>query len=114
MDARATGDVARLADVPPPVRTCIGCRGQGEKGELLRIVWSAGGPLADPRQTAPGRGAYLHRSADCLRSAVKRRSAGRALRVTGVDPAALSAAVEPHLDPSGEIAQETTSRNRTR
>ena len=104
--------VARLADVPPPVRTCIGCREQAEKGALLRVVWSAGGPLADPRQTAPGRGAYLHRSADCLRSAIKRRSAGRALRVTGVDPEALSVAVEPHLAASGETARETTSRNR--
>ena len=106
--------MARLADVPPPVRTCIGCRGQGEKGELLRVVWSTGGPLADPGQTAPGRGAYLHRSADCLRSAIRRRSAVRALRVTGVDPVALSAAVEPHLGPIGETASQTTSRNRTR
>ena len=106
--------MARLAGVPLPVRTCIGCRSKAEKGELLRVVWSAGGPLADPKQTAPGRGAYLHRSTDCLRSAIKRRSAGRALRVTGVDPAALSAAVEPQLGPSGETAQQTTSRNRTR
>ncbi len=106
--------MARLADVPLPARTCIGCRGQGEKATLLRIVWSAGGPVADPGQTAPGRGAYLHRSADCLRAAVKRRSAGRALRVTGVDPAALTAAVEPHLGPPGETARDTTSQNRTR
>jgi predicted RNA-binding protein YlxR (DUF448 family) len=103
--------VTRLADVPRPVRTCIGCRGQEDKAALLRIVWSGAGPLADPRQTAPGRGAYLHHSLDCLRLAVKRRSAGRALRVTGVDPSALSAAVEPHLGPSEQSGPGTTSRN---
>ena len=87
-----------------PVRTCIGCRGQAEKGDLLRIVWGAdprraggAGPVVDATQTAPGRGAYLHRSADCLRLAIKRHSAGRALRVAGVDPEALSAAVDTHL-----------------
>jgi len=94
--------------VSHPLRTCIGCRGHDDKAELLRIVWRAdlgsagdGGPVVDPRQTAPGRGAYLHRSADCLQLAVKRRSAGRALRVAGVDPAALSAAVDPHLGGPG-------------
>jgi len=108
-------DVARLNDVPRPVRTCIGCRKQAEKGDLLRIVWSAdGGPRADPRQIATGRGAYLHRSADCLGLAIKRRSAGRALRVAGVDPAGLSEVVEPHLGESDRTVRETTSRNRER
>jgi predicted RNA-binding protein YlxR (DUF448 family) len=104
--------VARLDVVPSPVRTCIGCRRQAEKVDLLRIVWSAdGGPRADPRQTATGRGAYLHRSGDCLGLAIKRRSAGRALRVAGVDPVELSAVVEPHLGASGRTDRETTSRN---
>ena len=86
--------------MPRPVRTCIGCRGQEDKVDLLRIVWSgAGAPLADPRQNAPGRGAYLHRSAECLQLAIKRRAAGRALRVAGVDPVALATAVDPHLSP---------------
>lgn len=81
---------------------------------LLRIVWSDAGPLADPRQIAPGRGAYLHHSVDCLRLAIKRRSAGRALRVSGVDPSALTAAVEPYLGLSAQSARETTSRNGAR
>jgi predicted RNA-binding protein YlxR (DUF448 family) len=90
--------------VSAPIRTCIGCRGRADKADLLRIVWGAeprrdadGGPVVDATQTAPGRGAYLHHSADCLQLAVKRRAAGRALRVAGVDPAALTAAVEGHL-----------------
>lgn len=82
----------------PPLRTCIGCRSQAAKAELLRVTWREGvGPVADPRQVAPGRGAYLHPETACLQLAVKRRAAGRALRVSGVDPDALSAAVAPHL-----------------
>ena len=85
----------------PPLRTCIGCRGTAPKAELLRIVWDAAGtragPIADPRQIAPGRGAYLHRDADCVGLAVKRRALGRALRVSSVDPTALTEAVEPYV-----------------
>lgn len=82
-----------------PLRTCIGCRSQAAKDQLLRVTWQDDvGPVADPRQVAPGRGAYLHPRSDCLQLAVKRRAAGRALRVSGVDPAALSATVAPHLD----------------
>ncbi len=92
--------VDRLPDVPNPVRTCIGCRVRAEKPDLLRLVWRADtGPLADAAQTAPGRGAYLHRNAACLQLAVKRRAAGRAWRVAGVDPTALAEAVEAHLRP---------------
>ncbi len=87
-----------LDDVSEPLRTCIGCRSQASKGELLRVTWQDGvGPVADPRQVAPGRGAYLHARRGCLQLAVKRRAAGRALRVPGVDPDALTAAVAPHL-----------------
>ena len=59
------------------------------------MVWH-GGLVADPSQTEPGRGAYLHTSTDCLELAIKRRALGRALRLSGtsVDPAALRRATE--------------------
>ena len=67
----------------------------------MRIVWEQGptvaGPRADLRQTAPGRGAYLHHSGQCLGLAVKRRALGRALRVSSVDPAVLTEAVGPYV-----------------
>ena len=90
-----------LEAVVPPVRTCIGCRERASKGELIRLVWRDG-DVVDERQTAPGRGAYLHRSRACLELAIKRRALGRALRVQGQpgDPAALRAVVQPRLDPS--------------
>ena len=72
-----------------PVRTCVGCRRKAGKSELVRLVWQEA-CVVDPAQREPGRGAYLHRGPDCVALAVKRRSLGRALRVTGVDPEVLT------------------------
>jgi predicted RNA-binding protein YlxR (DUF448 family) len=68
-----------------PVRTCIGCRKRAAKRELLRVVagtdasgqWSA---VPDPTGTAPGRGAHLHPTAECLARAERTRAFARALR----------------------------------
>ena len=72
-----------------PVRTCVGCRRKAGKSELVRLVWQQS-VVVDPAQREPGRGAYLHPGPDCVALAVKRRSLGRALRVTGVDPEVLT------------------------
>ena len=74
------------------MRTCVGCRGSAHKAELVRLVWH-GTIVVDLSQTEPGRGAYLHRRPECLELAVQRRSLGRALRVTAVDPHGLRRAV---------------------
>ncbi len=69
------------------VRTCIGCRQRAEKSELLRVVASDRGPdrevLPDPAGRAPGRGAHLHPTTECLELAVRRRAFPRALKVEG-------------------------------
>jgi predicted RNA-binding protein YlxR (DUF448 family) len=75
--------------VSRPVRTCIGCRRQAAKSELVRLVWQQT-VVVDPFQREPGRGAYLHRGPDCLAQAVRRRAVTRALRITGYDPDALT------------------------
>ncbi|SDE47925.1 YlxR family protein [Auraticoccus monumenti] len=87
-----------------PVRTCVGCRERSEKSLLLRLVGRPGTceVLADPNQTAPGRGAYLHHDPACLELAIRRRALGRALRLTGVDPEQAARAlgsVSPDLRP---------------
>ncbi|MFS3129651.1 YlxR family protein [Nocardioides sp. Bht2] len=68
-----------------PVRTCIGCRKRATKNELLRVVAGSDvdgqAVVPDPRGTAPGRGAYLHRDVECLDLAVRRRAFARALRL---------------------------------
>lgn len=57
-----------------PERRCVGCNEKKPKKELVRIVRSPEGELSlDPTERKPGRGAYICRSADCLRLARKKR-----------------------------------------
>ena len=69
------------------VRTCVGCRARATKQELLRVVASdLGSGLAvipDPDRRAPGRGAHVHPTPECVELALRRRAFPRALRVTG-------------------------------
>ena len=62
-----------MAEAKQPERLCVGCRQLRPKGELMRIVRSPDGTVAlDTTGKSPGRGAYLCRSAECLRLARKR------------------------------------------
>jgi predicted RNA-binding protein YlxR (DUF448 family) len=63
-----------------PVRTCVACRQEAGKVELVRFVRSPEGIVAlDRTGRAEGRGAYLHAAPDCLEHARKRRALERAL-----------------------------------
>ena len=65
-----------------PMRQCLGCREMKPKAELVRVVRSPDGQVAlDTKGKAPGRGAYVCRSAACLKKAVKSRALDRALEV---------------------------------
>ncbi|WP_235737645.1 YlxR family protein [Nocardioides alcanivorans] len=68
-----------------PVRTCIGCRERAAKSELLRVVNDPDATgltvVPDLRGSAPGRGAHLHPTVECLELAVRRRAFARALRL---------------------------------
>ncbi len=69
-----------------PERTCVGCREKERKAGLLRIVRSPDDvPRVDPSGSASGRGAYVHRSRDCVRVALAKGALARALR-TGLGP----------------------------
>ncbi|MCL2884352.1 MAG: YlxR family protein [Oscillospiraceae bacterium] len=64
-----------------PVRKCSGCSEHKDKSQLVRIVKSPAGAIAlDPTGKAPGRGAYLCPSADCLKAARKARRLERAFK----------------------------------
>lgn len=55
-----------------PMRQCVGCREMKPKKELVRVVKSPEGVISvDLRGKAPGRGAYVCHSTQCLRRAVK-------------------------------------------
>ena len=63
-----------------PMRQCAGCRAMKPKKELVRVVRSPEGEIAlDFRGKAPGRGAYVCKSAECLKKAQKTRALERAL-----------------------------------
>ena len=63
-----------------PLRMCVGCRQMRPKKELIRVVRSPEGEIkVDAVGKAPGRGAYLCPSRECLEKAVKTRALDRAL-----------------------------------
>ena len=62
-----------------PMRMCVGCREMKPKKELLRVVRSPEGEIAlDFRGKAPGRGAYVCKSAECLKKAIRQKQLERA------------------------------------
>ncbi|WP_344773174.1 YlxR family protein [Gryllotalpicola kribbensis] len=67
-----------------PVRTCIGCRSRAPRSSLLRVVAQDSVVVVDESAVMPGRGAWIHPSAECMKKALQRKAFGRALRVQGV------------------------------
>ena len=79
-----------------PTRRCTGCGEHFPKNALLRVVRSPEGEISlDATGRKPGRGAYLCRSAECLRRARKTRRLETSLEVT-ID-AAVYEAMEKEL-----------------
>ncbi len=63
-----------------PVRTCVACRQEAGKAELIRLVRRPDGQIElDLTGRMAGRGAYLHAAAECVEAARKRRALERAL-----------------------------------
>ncbi|NAZ86884.1 DUF448 domain-containing protein [Kineococcus sp. T90] len=89
----------------------MGCRQQGSRSTLLRVVAASGEDvlLVDERRRLPGRGAWLHPSTTCLDGAEKRRVFPRALRRPGpLD----TSHVRSFLDrPTGAVASTTSDEN---
>ena len=76
-----------------PVRTCVACRTERQKRDLVRIVRSPGGDIDfDPSGRAQGRGAYLCADGSCWATALKKKQIERALGVP------LSAEVRARLE----------------
>ncbi len=75
--------MARPLVAPRPARrTCVSCRTERDKRDLVRIVRSTGGEVVvDPTGKASGRGAYLCADPACWSKALKSRAVQRALDV---------------------------------
>lgn len=64
-----------------PQRRCVGCGEMKAKKELIRVVADAEGHIhLDKTGKAPGRGAYLCDSPDCLSKAYESRGLERSLK----------------------------------
>lgn len=87
-----------------PHRTCVACRTERAKRDLIRIVRAAGtGELGvDLRGKASGRGAYLCADPACLERGLGEGSIGRALETT------IDEATRERL--RGELADALTKR----
>ena len=65
-----------------PMRQCTGCREMKPKRELIRVVKSPENEIAlDFKGKAQGRGAYVCRSQECLKKAIKSKALERSLEV---------------------------------
>ena len=91
-----------------PMRMCVGCREMKPKKELLRVVKPQEGDAhIDRTGKAPGRGAYVCDSIDCLKKARKTRALERALDAS-IDEAVfdqLEAQISPAQAPDGAEVQ---------
>ncbi len=69
-----------------PRRTCVVCRDERPKRDLLRLVYAVDGMVeVDESGKMPGRGAYLCQSLDCWKKGLTRGRLERALR-RKIDP----------------------------
>jgi len=65
-----------------PMRQCTGCREMKPKRELIRVVRSPENEIAlDFKGKAQGRGAYVCRSQECLKKAIKSKALEKSLEV---------------------------------
>ncbi|WP_024614724.1 YlxR family protein [Clostridium sp. Ade.TY] len=65
-----------------PLRMCTGCMEMKPKNELIRVVKSKDGEVSvDLTGKKSGRGAYICKSTECLKNAVKTRRLSRNLDI---------------------------------
>ena len=69
-----------------PLRMCINCREMKPKREMQRIVKTADGIVnIDMTGKMPGRGAYVCKDAECVKSAKKQKRIEKAFGLRGGD-----------------------------
>jgi predicted RNA-binding protein YlxR (DUF448 family) len=79
-----------------PTRTCVACRTERDKRDLVRIVRGADGTVRmDATGKASGRGAYLCADPACWTKAAKSRAVQRALAVTSSETLTATLAAGP-------------------
>ena len=81
-----------------PIRTCIACRKEFEKNELLRIVRTPEGNfIVDKSGKANGRGAYICKSEECAKKLKKNRLLNKSFK-TAISDEVYASVEEALLD----------------
>ena len=80
-----------------PMRRCIACRESKPQDELIRFVLNGHDPVVDIDGRAEGRGFYLCKSAECARTAVKRKAFNRVCK-RNLDENEISSLIEQALN----------------
>lgn len=66
-----------------PLRQCIGCGGMKSKKEMLRVIKTPeDAVLLDATGRKNGRGAYICKSPECLKKAIKNKGLERSLKMS--------------------------------
>ena len=94
-----------------PQRTCVACRSERPKRDMVRIVRAPDGAVGvDPTGKRSGRGAYFCLQPPCWQVALKRRALDKALKteLTAADREALAAfgAAQATTSVAGDERQE--------
>lgn len=64
-----------------PQRTCLGCGQQKDKKDLIRVLRTPENQyLLDETGRKNGRGAYICRNAECLKTAIKKKALARSFK----------------------------------
>ncbi len=64
------------------VRTCIGCGGHAQRGDLLRFTVQGGQLIADPERRLPGRGVWVHANSECVTKGLQPSRLSRSFRAS--------------------------------
>ena len=66
-----------------PLRQCVGCGEMKNKKEMMRVLKTTEGPIVlDMTGKKNGRGAYLCKSAECLKKARKKKGLERSFKMS--------------------------------
>lgn len=69
-----------MSNNPKNLRKCVVCREHADKSELIRFVKQNGEVRIDTENKLSGRGAYVHKSKECVEKLIKRRALNAAFR----------------------------------
>lgn len=76
-----------------PLRSCIVCKAQKPKSEMVRIVKTADGVVVDESGKLNGRGAYICLNAECVDNCQKKKALNKTFK-TALDNKTYEAVTE--------------------